>query len=137
MFALFARYRQIGALPKRSAFTKFGIDVLVDEALNPHILDVNTRPGMAVYSYRRKNANLAEPWAVNQLYRELSAETVDIAHAVEAMKMGGESLADSARLQDTRSWTLVHNGADPGFAAGEGYLSPGQCYDALAQACVR
>lgn len=79
---------------------------------------------------------MAEPWSVYHLYRQLTLERIDIAYEVERRKMKGEPL-DSAVLRDTKAWTLVLNQADKNFSRDEGYITTGQCYDALAKVCVR
>lgn len=62
-FSLVAQYRKIGKLPQRT-FAKFGIDSIIDEDMQPKILDVNTRPGIAVYHWRRGSVNKSEPWSI-------------------------------------------------------------------------
>jgi hypothetical protein len=87
-------------------------------------------------SMHRDDKDTAGPWGVYQMYRDIASETIDIAHEVERRKMNGLPLLSSV-LQDTRTWRLIHNAGDEQYSKANGYILPGQCYDAAARECVQ
>jgi hypothetical protein len=77
----------------------------------------------------------AGSWSIYQMYRELTAESIDIAHEIERRKKNKLPLLSSV-LQDTRAWRLIYNAEDEQYSKANGYILPGQCYDSAARECT-